>query len=581
MLLVIYISAVTPLAALRTSPGAMTTFPTPWNALFAVALGGGLLLLVGSAGALLAAEKKFRAESWVNAACTVALAGYAAFWAGFLYPAFGRFFSSFTIAAAAAICWRQRRRFAASLYSHRDLLLVGALVAAGYCATLHLYPEATWSAGAASRFLADLPGDNELPRVFTEIVGTGNPTRVIGGDWLTSDRPPLQTGVALLVWPILRAMGCDLDTGCAATGLWLQLLWIPALHLLLRALGVDPRRALAVVASLAFTGFLLFNSIYVWPKLAAAAFAVVAFVEWFLRPVTSDATEMRFRFVRAGTCAGCAWLLHGGVTFALLALVPFVIAGWRHWRPWSWAGLAFVVLALPWLAYQRGYAPPGNRLVKWHLAGVIPPDSRTVSQALHDSYAKLGWAGAWAARRKNFAMLFGGSWASLVNTGPSHQALQRRVDDQYYPLRTAALWWLALAALPFWIIRHRRQGSVGPGVGRNHWLTFGWLVGTFGVWIALLFFPNEAFTHQGSYTAQLLLLGLLAAWAVLAHPLVFAAIAATQAIEFVFTWLPPGRGIVTPLSSSAAAIALLSGLGLLYVATTRLTGGESIAAAKR
>lgn len=552
----------------------MMTLPAPWNPLLAVALCGGLLLLVGSAGALLAAEKRIRPESWLNAALTVALAGYAAFWAGIFHPAFGRFFSWFAFAAAAATCWRMRRPGAAWLRAHRDLLLVGALVAVGYGATLYLFPAPTWSTGAASRFLADMPGDNELPRVFTEVVSSGNPTRVLGGDWLTSDRPPLQTGVALLTWPVLRTLGFDLDTACAATGLWLQLLWIPALHLLLRSLGVDSRRATAVVAALAFTGFLLFNSVYVWPKLAAAAFVVIAFVEWFLRPATSDETEIRFRYVRAGTCAGCAWLLHGGVTFALLALVPFVFAAWRRWRSWLWAGLAFIVLALPWLAYQRGYAPPGNRLVKWHIAGVIPPDSRSVGQALHDSYAKIGWSGAWDARCKNLAMLFGGSWSSLVNAGPSRAPLSRRVDDQYFPLRTAALWWLALGALPFWAVRQWRTNFAQREAGRNHGLTFGWLAGTCVAWVALMFFPNEAFTHQGSYTVQLLLLGLLAAWAVLAHPLVFATIAAIQAVEFAFTWLPPGRGIVTPLSGAAAAVTLASGLGLIYLIVTRLVGAK-------
>ena len=33
-------------------------------------------------------------------------------------------------------------------------------------------------------------------------------------------------------------------------------------------------------------------------------------------------------------------------------------------------GLLALVLYAPWLAYQRLYDPPGDRLLKWHLAGV-------------------------------------------------------------------------------------------------------------------------------------------------------------------------------------------------------------------
>ena len=47
--------------------------------------------------------------------------------------------------------------------------------------------------------------------------------------------------------------------------------------------------------------------------------------------------------------------------------------------------LLFVVL-LPWVLYQKVYDPPGNRLLKWHIAGVIDVDSRGFLEALYQSY---------------------------------------------------------------------------------------------------------------------------------------------------------------------------------------------------
>ena len=47
------------------------------------------------------------------------------------------------------------------------------------------------------------------------------------------------------------------------------------------------------------------------------------------------------------------------------------------------------MLYLPWLLYQHFMNPPGNRLVKWMLAGVIPIDRRGILQTIIDQYRSV------------------------------------------------------------------------------------------------------------------------------------------------------------------------------------------------
>lgn len=51
--------------------------------------------------------------------------------------------------------------------------------------------------------------------------------------------------------------------------------------------------------------------------------------------------------------------------------------------------LVCVLLYLPWFLYQKLFDPPGDRLLKWHLASVEKVDRRPFLQALTDSYSHL------------------------------------------------------------------------------------------------------------------------------------------------------------------------------------------------
>ena len=130
---------------------------------------------------------------------------------------------------------------------------------------------------SASRFSDPLPMDNQLPYLFArhiEQVGhVGSPMHV--GDWLSSDRPPLQSAffLAHTLWHRPDATA-QLDLQVLAT--LLQSTWVVGVWAL--ALVLTTRRSVRalMVAGAAASGQVLLNSFYTWPKLLAAAFTLLA-----------------------------------------------------------------------------------------------------------------------------------------------------------------------------------------------------------------------------------------------------------------------------------------------------------------
>jgi hypothetical protein len=224
--------------------------------------------------------------------------GYLAFAAYFAHPLLGRAVSYLSLTAIFAtlahtylVPFLRSHRFSPSTPAplplspsprlHHRLLTLTALAGLFYISALFIFPGASFTDTARQRFYATMPGDNEIPRIFAERLSTGVSPKALGGDWLSSDRPPLQTGLALVTLPAFRALDIGYDKACATAGVWFQLLWIPALWVFLRWLGLTERDAHAATAALVFTGWLLFNSIYVWPKLAGAALVLLAYCTAF------------------------------------------------------------------------------------------------------------------------------------------------------------------------------------------------------------------------------------------------------------------------------------------------------------
>jgi hypothetical protein len=484
------------------------------------------------------------ASPWLPlaAAGIVALCGYAAFWAYFMNAFFGKIFSAAVLLVGLCVCSRRRPLSQTDL--SRDATAPSKLlVAIGifYVGLLHLFPSSLDIHSLAAHRFGSLPGDNTLPHNTASSLFRGEPLKSHGSDWLSSDRPPLQAGWLLLARPLTAFLAHDASTIDGTAAIWFQLLWVLAAFALLRTLGVGRGSATAATALLAFSGFFALNTLFTWPKLSAAAFACGAFAFWILR---DGASQSRGEVVLGALFAALAWLSHGGVAFSFLVLVPWIASRALRsgWLRWLLAVAVFGILAAPWSTFQKFYDPPGNRLLKWHLAGQIAKDDRSTWPTIRDAYRASSWREITAHRQANLKFQVEGNWRAWRYFSPAG-AVERRNDEFVHTARALVWWIVGLGALPIALLRNR--GSVRWSA---HAALAVWSLGAIALWCALMFIERSAVIHQGSYATMLTLFVLLSAWSALASRWMLALIGGLQLASFGTTWMAATPALAGPVN---------------------------------
>jgi hypothetical protein len=537
-----------------------------WQSLGAWALNGLLFGVLWLAATRLLAPRNLVPAPWLPllSAGVVAALGHLAFWAYFAHPSAGIVFALLLLLGAFVLWVRAAPPSPAAAAEAAAVARLAVLIGFFYLALFHLLPSSLdFYQLAANRFRTELPTDNELPHAVASRLYAGEPLRQKAADWLSSDRPPLQSGWQLLTWPVLALLDVAPRPASGTAALWLQLAWVAAAYGLLRTLQLNPRRAAAWVAVIALSGFFLQNTTFTWPKLSASAFACGAFALWVLP--TPGVPRRRALLVGAGLAA-LGWLSHGGIAFSFLALVPWILwRCWRgEWRGWLAAALVFGALSAPWLAYQKLYDPPGNRLLKWHLGGQVPKDARGTWQTIRENYAALSGREIWAHKLKNLELQISGRWEALTEL-EFPEATDRR-NQEFFVTSRALTWWLfGLALVPVVWRRLATAPGLRPALARSHAALFAWVAVTIPLWCLLLFEGGQAVIHQGSYAAMLGAFVLLSAWYELAHRRWILAIAGCQAISLVTTWAPGNRVVHGDFSPLSFGFAVLGGAGLVAI----------------
>jgi hypothetical protein len=479
-----------------------------------------------------------------------ALAGYVVFWLYFADARLG-------LAASIIVCSAGLGQAAFGLSrwirarSATDDELVAVLVlgvAFAMIGMLLVFPSALEPAYVANaRFLAGPSLDNLFPTIFADLLWEGADPRAFPNDWLSSDRPPLQAGILLAQRP-LAAMAGSVAMSDQVLGTIAQLGWIPAMWSLLSALGVARRRAVVVMLFCLTSGFFLFNSVFVWPKLLAASLAIAALVPAFR--ARGEARKLAtWEWVATAALAALALLAHAGVAFTFLgclALAPF-FRGQASWRGIAIAVVSGLTILAPWIAYQKLYDPPGNRLVKWHLAGSRQVDDRSLGEAMRDRYRELGWKGTIERKEHNARLLARPprSWGDPIH----------RREAEFFAL----LWTLGVLNAG-WVAMAWKRGAIA-GATR---LACGLGVAGVAAWMLLML--EGTLVHQGSYATVMLLFAGLAAAIVEASERAAVGLLAVHAAWFALTWLVPvagdGGGIAAHGVSWGAVLLFLVGLAV-------------------
>jgi hypothetical protein len=260
---------------------------------------------------------------------------------------------------------------------------------------------------ATTRFSHPLPSDPEIPKYFIDwfaVHGHSGTVPIFPGEWMFSDRPPLQVGFGLYQHPFHTDLnGLDYEV----MGVVLQQLWIVGLWALLDAVGINRRlRGLTMIAVLV-SGLAIVNGFFVWPKLLPAAFLLAA-AALILTPLWEEVRRSYWGAALVVALCGMAMMGHGSSVFGIIPLA--IVAAWRGLPSWRWLGVAVlvgIVVMAPWSAYQKWGDPPGDRLTKWTLAGDPGGDELTTGQAIRKAYSEAGFNGTVDNKWENFKEMLG------------------------------------------------------------------------------------------------------------------------------------------------------------------------------
>jgi hypothetical protein len=508
------------------------------------------------------------------------ITAWAGFWAWFARPALGAGFAAAMLAVSVVVIAIFGRRGDLGRFGLSVPLALALAVSALYTGIVFLRGGPTVNPWVNAAHLLWPEPDSGIPMVFAAKLAAHAPLGgyLIHGGWRSSDRPPLETGFVLLQWPLWGATGRQ--GGYQFLGTVLQSAWLPALWVVFRVRGVPAGRTCAAVLATAATGVVYLNTVYVWPKMLAGALALCA-----LAIVVSRDRGDRWRgaAVLAAALAALSMLAHGGTAFGLLALAPFVFR-WRRKltaRVAAACAAAFAALYVPWLLYQRFVDPPGNRLTKWMLAGVVSIDRRGALRAVIEQYRSLSLRQLLGNKWDNVANLF-------VNTGILGRPHYEWAGSFYGSARVAGIYVLVPAAgllllgalAPLLPSARRRLAGVEPLA------VFTALA--IAAWVALLWGGVEIQTviHAGPYVALILFIGLCALAVTALPPLFSGAVLAASAAWFAVEWLPgltfrqvwPYVPVARSVDWSMAVVCgcALAAIITLAIAATRATDAPEI-----
>jgi len=493
-----------------------------------------------------------------------AVAGYAVFFAFVRGPVVGVVASGVVMGgllawtAAGWKGWRNPRRRRVGIAVGATILLAGIL----YFADL-------WGAANTTRFVQlpegrylehKLPGDNVIPYwVAHYVLDQSWGEELFDADnlqgWLISDRPPLQAGVYLFYFGVIKLMGMPTSTGYQLVGMILQLIWIPGFWLLAKRFvpGRIARRLLFLMLGM---GMVVVNMAYIWPKMVCAGFVLFG-----IALVMSGSRRKALRLILGAVAFALGLLSHGGALFTAPAFgLAFVRQWWRKLPTGMALGMATAVVMLgPWMAFQKIVAPPGNNLLKWHLAGQFYPADNSLRDALVEGYGKITLEEALDNRWQNLVMLIGVHETHRPDFSSSHKAFASMKRMQWFlVLPSAGFLWLGILG---YLMRRPSREPPRPGVGKLWELPI-WVAASFAFWILLVYEGGEVFMHHGSYATMLLLYLWLGIGAALGGVRLFAVVTLLQAVVFLAFWWWPYGTIVMAEGGQVVWLPMLIALGV-------------------
>lgn len=535
------------------------------------------VLLILGPGLLLLASRRVPREHHLLAAVSVTFAvGYLQFFVRYYAPGWApAVVAAHGIAAVAggvlAVRAIAHRRWPESVTTP---LAFACLLSLAYVGVLYAGDVGAGTHDATYRFSpAVWSTDNQLAQMVTEALHQEQNLGKILYPWHVSDRPPLLTGVFLLLRPLWTPIVDHEDNarllfylyqiaGIVASTLWVVPVWV-----MLAGTSLSNRQRAAVLGLLATLGPMLFNSVYIWPKMLAGSLALMGCL--VLAGHDEAPAGLKRQAMWAGLLMGLALMTHSGVAFT----IPIAVLVILWWRPDQWSARAMLlgsvalIVLLPWMAWQRIEDPPGNALTKFAIAGTFGFDEQDVGvwDTVRTAYADVTLGAWWRKRVHGLGVVAGLQDASQeiswVYLRPMDRIGRLRLDDftgLVYSFRAVNFGWIVLAGI---LLRRRIAQAVVTARAAAAWCA----VGGAGVLFNVVAFWPVPITHHQSYLSLLLLATGLCVGVLLAtgwwRRLIVAAHLAYFGALWIWSPLVHGRLAIGPALGATLAAALLVYLG--------------------
>ncbi len=504
--------------------------------------------------------------------------GYAAFWAYFASNLLGQIFSFIVIilsGLSVALLLARSARLRSEARKMAVPFLYVLTVGLCYLCLFFVFgnPFASGAALGDVRFFNFfLPGDNIIPLIFADkIFHRESIEPFCCGGWLSSDRPPLQAGIFLLQRP-LKLFG-DGGLNYQVLGTALQCLSICGVWCLLKTLRTRSHRIRQVLGFLVFSGFFFYNTLYTWPKLLAATFILFVLTILF-RILVADRPITTFETFLASMSFSLALMAHPGSIFSLPAFFLILIPKRRYvkLRQYAFGAIVIALFVAPWAAYQKYYDPPGNRLLKMHLAGVQAIDSRSTWKAVRDAYTSITFKTYYRFKRANITNLIGREPLDTFGLGSIHlsDGVQlNRQELEHARLTQQTYIWNAIgivnagwpAALWLLLLRKKQRALRYTGFILTACLV------NFILWSMVMFAPRQTIVATSSFADILLLFIGLCGFLLVLPRMVVVLLFVLQLFSLFLMWiLSPPNGLNVQANSGVNPVLvvplLIVGLGL-------------------
>ena len=455
-------------------------------------------------------------------------AGYLVFWIYAVFPPLGWLLSlaSFVIGIRGAYQFLRSTPRSAYLDTSKwawscGFLGILGLLYLSFVSIVHYQPAnlLDW----ISNYYFELSNDNVIPRFAAEVVRAGESLIQPQAQWQTSDRTPLLSGIYLIF-----SFFTDTKT-YQATGLIFQTLFFLSALQFLKQFQVRSKACFWILVALILSAFFHHSSVYLWPKLQSAHYVLLGLMLMTEATLTFLSEEQRW--ASAALCFVLAYLCHPGVIFCAPILLPFAVSHiGRLKRLNAKVLLPLVPTALMfgiWIFYQKVINPPGDRLLKWHLAGETEMNRIPLLKLLIQNYSRMTWQEIIAVRFQNLKYQF------AIDHGITTFRAWRR-SEFLHTFQAFGLWWIGLLGLP----RLFAKNEIGEKAKK---IAIGILAAQL-IWIAMIFLPDATPNHHNSYAtlsfiALLLWLGINE----LPRPICYM-VTTLSSIYFLFVWV-----IATPI----------------------------------